>query len=67
MNYKIVSKSVYTPPSPYYIGVHIHVFVIVREERSLMPQKLETVLKNVEETSNDVKAVDKRLMDSNKY
>ena len=24
MNYKIVLKTVHTPPSPYYIGVHIH-------------------------------------------
>jgi hypothetical protein len=26
LNYKIVLKTVHTPPSPYYIGVHIHVF-----------------------------------------
>jgi len=24
LNYKIVSKPVDTPPTPYYIGVHIH-------------------------------------------
>jgi hypothetical protein len=42
-----VSKSVDTPPSPYYIGVHIHVFCnSKRELKDILPQKLETILKH---------------------
>jgi hypothetical protein len=56
LNYKIVLKTVHTPPSPYYIGVHIQGLCNCKEEgRHLkMRQKLETVLKPVEEISNDV-------------
>ena len=48
-----MSKSVDTPPSTYYIGIHIHVFCNNKEARRDIsnPQKLEIVLKHLKEIS----------------